>query len=79
MAKNDIEHSQVRASMEFPPPSVFNNPWEDLGTSSTMYGVPPPFDDEDFDGHQGSDEDDMPAVDTPTDDGGKGDDDDDDE
>ena len=41
----------------------------------------PPFDDEDFDGHQGldEDEDDVPAVDTPTDDGGKGDDDDDDE
>ena len=83
MAKSDIEHSLVRAPMEFPPPPVFYNPWDELGGSSSMYGGPPPFDDEDFGGCEGSndkDEEDVPTADTPTDDdNGDGDDDDNDE
>ena len=80
MAKNDIEHSLVRAPMEFPPPPVFYNPWGEMGDFSSMYGGPPLFDDEDFGGRVGSDgedEEDVPTADTPTDeDAGGGDDDD---
>jgi len=79
MAKNDMEHSPVRATMEFPPPPVFYNPWGEMGDFSSMYGGPLPFDDEDFGGHVGSDgedKEDVPAADTPTDDdNGDGDDD----
>ena len=81
MAKNDIQHSPVRAPMEFPPPPVFYNPWGEMGDFSSMYGGPPPFDDEDFGGlvgSEGEDEEDVPAADTPTDDNnGDGDDNDD--
>ena len=79
MAKSDIEHSPVRAPMEFPPSPVFYNSWGELGDFSSMYGGPPLFDDEDFGGRVGSDgedNEDVPAADTPTDDdNGDGDDD----
>ena len=68
MAKNDMEHSPVRATMEFPPPPVFYNPWGEMGDFSSMYGGPPPFDDEDLGGRVGSDgedEEDVLAADTP--------------
>ena len=68
MAKNDIQHSPVRAPMEFPPPPVFYNPWGEMGVFSSMYGGPPPFHDKDFGGRVGSDgedEEDMLAADTP--------------
>ena len=79
MAKNDIEDSPVRASMEFPPLPVFYNPWGEMEDFSSMYGGPPPFDDQDFGGHEGSDgedEGDVPAADTPSDEDARGDDDD---
>ena len=69
-AKSDIEHSPVRAPMEFPPPPVFYNPWGEMGDFSSIYGGPPPFNDDDFGGREGSDGDDegdVPAADTPTD------------
>jgi hypothetical protein len=44
--------------MEFPPPPVFYNPRDKMGGPSMMYGGPLPFDDEDFGGHEGSDDED---------------------
>ena len=79
MAKNDIEPSPVHSPMEFPPPPVFYNPWGEMGDFSSMYGGPPPFDDEDFRGREGSDsndEEDVPAANTPSDEDAGGDDDD---
>ena len=80
MAKSDIEHSLVRAPMEFPPLPVFYNPWGELGDFSSMYGGPPSFDDEDFGGREGSDDEDakdVPTADSPSnEDNGDGDDDD---
>ena len=79
MAKSDIEHSPVRAPMEFPPPPVFYNPWGEMGDFSSIYGGPPPFNDVDFGGREGSDgedEGDVPAADTPSDEDAGGDDDD---
>ena len=73
MAKYDIPHSLLRASMNFPQPPVFYDPWEEMGGPSMVFGAPQ--------AHGGSDddaEDDVPTADTPTDeDGGNGDDDDD--
>ena len=80
MAKNDMEHSPVRAPMEFPPSPVFYNSWGELGDFSLMYGGPPLFDDEDFGGCEGSDNEDtedVPTADTPSnEDNGDGDNDD---
>ena len=79
MAKSDIEHSPVRAPMEFPPSPVFYNSWGELGDFSSMYGGPPLFDDEDFGGREGSDDEDaedVPTADTPSnEDNGDGDED----
>ena len=73
MAKNDMPYSPLRAPMDFPPPPVFYDPWEEMGGPSMVFGDPQVQGDSDDDV-----EDDMPVIDTPTDeDGGNGDDDDD--
>jgi hypothetical protein len=85
MAKYDIPHSPLRAPMDFPPPSTFYNPWEEMGGPSMMFGAPQVDDDEieeDLGGREESDEkedNDVPAADTPTDDDEEEDDDDDDD
>jgi hypothetical protein len=40
MAKSDIPHSPIRAPLDFPPPPVFYNPWEEMGGPSMMFGAP---------------------------------------
>ena len=73
MAKYDMTHSPIRAPMDLPPPPVFYDPWEEMGGPSMVFGAPQAHGDADDDV-----EDDMPAVDTPTDeDSGNGGDDDD--
>ncbi|RLM77883.1 hypothetical protein C2845_PM12G07230 [Panicum miliaceum] len=76
MAKNDMPHSLIRAPMDFPPPTTFYNPWEELGSSSMMFGAPQ-MDDDDIEETDEEEEDDVPAADTPTDE--EEDDDEDDE
>ena len=71
MAKYDMPHSPIRAPIDFPPPLVFYDPWEEMGGPSMVFGAPQAHGDADDDV-----EDDVPAVDTPTDeDGSNGDDD----
>ena len=70
MAKSDIPHSPLRAPMDFPPPPTFYNPWEEMGGPSMMFGACQAA---------GEGSDDVPAVDTLTDEDGDNDDDDDDD
>ena len=82
MAKLEMPHSPPRDPMDFPPPPVFYNPWEELGGSSMAFGDIHGDDDdieEDFGGREGSDnddDDDVPAADTPLDEDDDNDDDD---
>jgi hypothetical protein len=73
IAKSDISLSPIHASMDFPPPSTFYNPWEEMGGPSMMFGAPQVDDndiEEDLGGREKSDdkeEEEVPAANTPTD------------
>jgi hypothetical protein len=71
MARNDMPHSPLRAPMDFLPTPTFYNPWEEIGSSSMMFGAFQVDDDdieEDLGGCEESDdeeEEEVPTANTP--------------